>query len=123
MRKDGASAASISSRSQVELVGTDPDEARVEDEVRVGPRREQRDQGGLALDRGGVDLELGEARPADLVLLDRHLPPPGALVELHEEDLAGPILVERDRLGRAGVGVRDRAGRPTWVECQWPSAR
>ena len=95
---------------QVELVGTDPDEARIEDEVRVRPRREQRDQGGLALDGGGVDLDLGEARPPDLVLLDRHLPPAGALVELHEEDLAGPVLVEGDRLGRSRVGVGDRAG-------------
>ena len=94
---------------EVELVGTDADEARIEDEVRVRPRREQRDQGRLALDGGGVDLDLGEARPADLVLLDRHLPPPGALVELDEEDLAGPILVEGDRLGRARVGVGDRA--------------
>ena len=61
---------------QVELVGTDPHEARIEDEVRVRPRREQRDQGGLALDGGGVDLDLLEARPPDLVLLDRDLPPP-----------------------------------------------
>ena len=30
------------------------------------------------------------------------LPPAGSLVELHEQDLAGPILVEGDRLGRPG---------------------
>src|SRR5689334_1376429 len=40
---------------QVELVGPDPDEPRIQDEVRVRPRREQRDQGRLALDGGGVD--------------------------------------------------------------------
>ena len=36
--------------------------------------------------------------------------PVAVVLELDEQDLAGPVLVEGDGLGRAGVGVRDAAG-------------
>ena len=48
-------------------------------------------------------------RPADLALLDLDRAPAGDLVELDEQDLAGAVLVERDGLRGAGVGVRDAA--------------
>ncbi len=83
---------------EVEVVAADADQADVEDEVRVGSADEQLDEGRLARHGRGVDLEPVEAGPPDLVLLDRHRPGARVLVELDEEDLAGPILVERDRL-------------------------
>ncbi len=95
---------------EVELVPADADQPDVEDEVRIGLGRQQVDQGRLAGDRGGIDLELGEPGPSDLSLVDRRGPLAGLLVELDQQDLARPVLVEGDRLGRAGVGVRDGPG-------------
>ena len=49
---------------------------------------------------------------------------PVALVELDEEHLAGPVLVEGDRLRARRRRRRSRCpALPVWVECQWPSAR
>ena len=49
-------------------------------------------------------------RPADDPFLDGDDPLALGLLELDEEDLAGPVLVERDRLRGPGIGVRDGPG-------------
>ena len=61
-------------------------------------------------DRRGVQLLLAERGPSDLPLLDPDRSLTGRLVELDQQDLAGPVLVQGDGLRGAGVGVRDAAG-------------
>ena len=95
---------------EVEVVAADAHETDVEDEVRVRARHEALDEGRLAGHRRGIQLEAVEAGPADLAFLDADGPSARPLVERDQEDLAGSILVERDRLGGAGVGVGDRSG-------------
>ena len=95
---------------EVELVRPDADEPDVEDEVGVGALRERLDEGRLAGDGRGVELEpcsngvLPTCRSSTVTVRA-----PAVVVELDEEHLAGPVLVEGDRLGRAGVGVGDAA--------------
>ena len=124
LRNDGASAVSISSRSQVELVGPDADEPDVEDEVGIGRAARLSTRAGWLADGAGVDLELLEARPADLPLLDRD----GRLRRRARR--ARPAAPCRPDPGRARPPPARRRRRrspcrpgPVWAECQWPSAR
>ena len=96
-------------RVEVQLVAADADQPDVEHQVRIGACGEERDERRLAVDRRRVDLGLLEPGPADLSIADRDHPLAGPLVELDEEHLAGAVLVQRDRLGRARVGVADPA--------------
>ena len=59
---------------------------------------------GLAGDLGGVDIDVAEGRPTDHARGDRHVVAPVALLEVDDQDLAGAVLVDRDRLRRAGIG-------------------
>ena len=97
-------------RIEVEVVRPDADEPDVEHEVRVRLRAQRRDQRRLAGHAAGVELELLELRRADRALLHLDRAPRGVRGQLDEEDLASPVLVERDRLRRPGVAVRDRTG-------------
>ena len=71
LRKLGARAVLDLVGVEVELVAADADQPDVEDEVRIGPCREQLDQRRLAGDGRGVELELLEPGPADLALARR----------------------------------------------------
>ena len=84
---------------EVELVAPDAGESDIEDEVRVGPSGQERDERRLAIDRRGVYLVLDEPRLADLVLRDRHRASTVAVVEFHEQDLARAGLMERHGFG------------------------
>ena len=95
---------------EVQLVRSNADEADVEDQVGIGGGGQRVDEGRLAGHGARVDLALLEARLADLALLDLDRPRAVPLVELDQEHLAGSVLVQGHGLGRAGVGVGDRAG-------------
>ncbi len=97
---------------EVEVVRPDPDEPDVEHEVRVGALLERVDQRGLALDRGGVELGPVEPGPSDDALLDGHDPLAGRLVQLDQQHLAGPVLVQGDRLRCARVRIRHGPAAP-----------
>ena len=75
--------------------------------------RELLHEGGLAGERCRVDLQPVEPRPPHPPLLHRHVARPVAIVELHEQDAAGAILVDGHRLGRAAVRPRGHAGLAT----------
>ena len=77
---------------EVELVAPDAGQPDIEDEVRVGARGQEGHEGRLAVDRRGVDLCFLETGLADPALLDRDRLGPSSVVELDEEDLAGPGL-------------------------------
>ena len=89
----------------VELVRSHADDLHVEDEVLVRALGQLRDEARLRPDRRRVELQLLEAGAPDLALFDRHDLLAVGGVEAHEEGVAGTVLVERDRLRRARVGV------------------
>ena len=95
---------------EVELVGPHADQTHVEDQVGVPPGSELLDEGRLRGDARGIELDLLEARPADLALLDHDRLLVVPFIEGDEEDLAGPVLVQGDRLRGTRVGVDGRAG-------------
>src|SRR3954454_21311247 len=97
-------------RVEVEVVTTDASEPDVEHEIRVTAGDEHLDECRLADDRCGVDLEPVEPGPPDLALLDLHRPTLGRAVELDEQRLPRPVLIEGDRFGRAWVRVGHVAG-------------
>ena len=97
----------------VEVLAPDPDEPDIEDKVGVGTAAKLLHQGRLAGKRPRIDLQALEARPPHPPLLHRHVARPVALVELHEQDAAGTILVDGHRLGRAAVRPRRHAGLAT----------
>ena len=110
LRNDGASELSISSRCRSSSSGPDADDAGIKDEIRIALPGEEVDEGGLGGEGRGIDVELLEPGPTDLLLRDLDGPPGAAVVELDQQDLARPILIEGDRLRGARVGIRDRAG-------------
>ena len=85
-------------RREVEVVGPDADEPDVEDEVRVGQRREPRDERRLAGHRARrrpPGARSASGRPA---APRRSRAAAAALLERDEEDVACPVLVDGDRL-------------------------
>ncbi len=95
---------------QVELTRADAHDARVQDQVRIRQLLQLRGQGSLRSDGRAVDLQPAEFGLADRSRLDANLALAIALVEIDEQYLAGAVLVQRDRLRRARVRIRDPAG-------------
>ena len=62
------------------------------------------------MDRSGIDVQLLGYRQTDPPALDFDDMLTGLFFEGHDQHLAGAVLVQRDRLGCAGVGVRDVPG-------------
>ena len=88
----------------LELVRQDAHDAHIEHEIRVGRCPELLDEGDLAGEVSGVDVEVLEARAPDDVRGDGDVLAALALLEIHAQDLSGAVLVHGDRLGCARVG-------------------
>ena len=133
LRNDGASSRLDLVDVEVELVRRTPMSRT--SRTRSGSARLASvvDERGWLVDGRGVELELARTGPADTRSSTVTIRLPSRLVELDEEHLAGAVLVERDRLGRARVGVGDArrpgpaassaSGRARGSRGGWPRSR